>query len=704
MFKTEEENLKSVYVVLLMVVAYTFSMAIRMIWVYQFGDAESFHWNDQLMINTNDGYLWATSALHELNGNFEHNPRVMDMYSYGTVFFTYWAAKLLPFSIESIVLYMPAVVSSLVVIPIILIARLYSLTSWGFFAALLGSITWSYYNRTMVGYYDTDMFSAMAPMFILYFLMRTIHKESLHNALFAALAILLYPFLYDAGLSIVYAMGLIYMVYMVIFHTKESFTYQSIILVSVALMGVDWQIKLVVIIALYLLFRQKEFALKPLIIGSIIAILAFLISGNVFALVWAKVAGYAIRGVDESGGLKFYQVAQTVREAGDIPFSTMANRISGSTIGVFVALVGYIALVIKFRPFILALPLIGIGLFSLIGGLRFTVYAVPVAAMSAVFLFYVVASLVSDKRTVKYSIVTLFTALMLYPNITHIIAYKVPTVFNKAEVEVLQKLKSISDPKDYTIAWWDYGYPIWFYSNTNTLIDGGKHNQDNFIVSRILTASSQLEAANLSRIAVETYVDSNYSIVANTLFKNRQEDQVDVNAYLEQLRYGDIDLPQATRDIYLFLPYRMLNILPTVMTFSNIDLESGQLYARAFFYQTSNYKDTEKMLSIGNSIKLDKATGKLHLNSAKGIREVPLKAFYTIQNLKDGTVKVDKQQVDPTSGLSVLFMASYGKFLVLDDRYLNSLYIQMFVLGNYDRNLYEVVANSPYIKIYKQKI
>ena len=56
---------------------------------------------------------------------------------------------------------MPAIISSLVVIPIILIARLYNQTLWGFFAALLGSIAWSYYNRTMAGYYDTDMFSAI---------------------------------------------------------------------------------------------------------------------------------------------------------------------------------------------------------------------------------------------------------------------------------------------------------------------------------------------------------------------------------------------------------------------------------------------------------------------------------------------------------------------------------------------------------------
>ena len=88
---------------------------------------------------------------------------------------------------------------------------------------------------------------------------------------------------------------------------------------------------------------------------------------------------YFNRGIEDVG-LHFYQVKQTVREAGIIPFDTMANRISGSVLGVFAALAGYIILVIRHKEFILALPLIGIGLFSLVGGLRFTVYAVPVAA------------------------------------------------------------------------------------------------------------------------------------------------------------------------------------------------------------------------------------------------------------------------------------------------------------------------------------
>ena len=697
-FKLENENISTKGLLGLILIAYTFSIAVRLIWVYQFGGIDNFMWNNQLMINTNDGYFFASGAQAILDGTHELNPRSPDWLHYGVTFFTILLAKTTPFSLDTIVLYMPAVVSSIVVVPIILLGRIYGLTLFGFFAALIGSIAWSYYNRTMIGYYDTDMFSAMAPMFILYFLIRTIENESLNNALASALVILVYPFLYDAGLSIVYAMGLIYMAYMVVFHRHEEFTYQSIILIAVALMGIPWFIKLALIIGLYFIFKNKTFPLKQLVIFSLVAVAIFLISGNVVSLIWAKVSSYAIRGVEHEG-LHFFQVKQTVREAGQIPFETMANRISGSTIGVITALVGYIFLVIKYRPFILALPLIGIGVFSLWGGLRFTVYAVPIAALSSVFLFYIISSFISN-RVVKYGLISVLTASMLYPNITHIIGYKVPTVFNKAEVEILDKLKKVSDPKDYTLTWWDYGYPIWYYSNTNTLIDGGKHNQDNFIISQILNTTNQQQAANLSRLAVETYVSSDYKIVANEIFKNKTKEQIDPNVLLSQLNSSDYKLPTKTRDIFLYLPNRMMGIFPTVTLFSNIDLKTGQKKPRPFFYQSTSFKESGNNINLGNNINIIKNRGEIQI----GKQKLRLNSFVITAYDKKGKLRVNSQTISKNSPINVIFMKNYNKFLVLDNNTFNSTFIQMFVLENYDKNLFEPVILNPLTKVYKLKI
>jgi len=594
----------------LMLLAYAFSFMIRLIWVWQFQGEANYMWNGELMINTNDGYFFAAGAQQALEGLHMENPRVFGMWDYGVIFFTTLFVKITPFSLETVTLYMPSVISSLVVIPMILIARLYKQTMWGFFAALLGSITWSYYNRTMVGYYDTDMFSAMAPMFILFFLIKSTIDFNLRSALYASLAIVIYPFLYDQGLIIVYGMGIIYGLYMIWYHREKSITYASLILIFLALMPLpmekpyNYLIHFTILILVYFFLKTEKIKDRELMISSAILFFLFLLFGNVFGLVWGKIASYVITGTSDDG-LHFYAVNQTVREAGSISFATFSKRISGSEVGLLLAAIGYVVLVIRHRAFILALPLVAIGTFALFGGLRFTVYAVPIAALSAVYLFWVVAQITVKEKLSQYLFIGIMTGGLIYPNIIHIVEYIVPTVFTKPEVKDLVKLNEISSPKDYTLSWWDYGYPIWYYSDTSTLIDGGKHE--------IMFSTSPMQVANLSRLAVETYVDSNYSIIANELFSTKENPK----RLLKALKSEEYKLPPKTRDVFLFMPYRMMRIFPIIGVFGNLDLSTGKKERKIIFYPTSIAKKNGSKIELRNGIVYDMETGILNIGSEK---------------------------------------------------------------------------------------
>jgi dolichyl-diphosphooligosaccharide--protein glycosyltransferase/undecaprenyl-diphosphooligosaccharide--protein glycosyltransferase len=674
-----------------------------MIWVWQFQDNPNFYWNDQIMINTNDGYFFAAGAQQALFDMHQHNPRIPDIYSYGMVFLTTWLVKLTPLSLETVTLYLPAVISSLVVIPVILIARLYGQALWGFFAALLGSIAWSYYNRTMVGYYDTDMFSAMAPMFILYFLMKSTIDFNLRSALYAAIAISIYPFLYDQGASIIYAMGIIYGLYLVWYHREEKLTYSSLLLVFLAMIPFglpapyEYLAHIALVVAAFIVLSKTPISQKYLMGASAAAFIALLFFGNVFGIILGKMMSYMATGT-KAEGLHFYGVHQTVREAGKIPFDVFAERISGSVPGLIVAMLGYLLLVVKHRAFLLALPLMGIGIFALWGGLRFTVYAVPVAAMGAVYLFYLMGSYFGTKKA-QYGLVVVATAALLYPNITHIIDYKVPTVLTNNEVRDLQALKEVAKPGDYTLTWWDYGYPVWYYSETSTLIDGGKHQNDNFIISKILQTSSAELAANLSRLAVETYVNSGYQVVADTLFKNRQKDQLDPNLMLSEMELPSYNLPPKTRDIYLYLPYRMLNIFPTVTQFGNLDLNTGKPLRNVIFYPVSLAAQNETLWQFNNGIVMDVKKGELHLGEQKS--EVRL--LIVTENTQKGEVHTKAQPYHAEGKYIVIYMKSYGQFVLMDEETFRSTYVQMFILGKYNPDLFELVVSSPYSRIYRLK-
>jgi asparagine N-glycosylation enzyme membrane subunit Stt3 len=795
-------DISSKQVLGLIIIAYIFSFVVRLIWVWQFQDNPSFMWNNELMINTNDGYFFATGAQEVLTGQHASNPRSADWLVYGVTFFTVLLTKILPFSLDTIILYMPAVISSMVVIPIILISTLYKQPLWGFFAALLGSITWSYYNRTMVGYYDTDMFSAMAPMFILYFLMKSAIDFKLRTALYAAMVIAIYPFLYDAGKAIIYAIGTIYALYLILHHKNDKITYMSLILIFFALVPLPipdpygYMVKVLLLIIMYKILTKGTFELEVLMLSTGILFILFMYFGHAFSLVFSKVMSYLSTGTVD-GDLHFYSVKQTVREAGDIPFSTYANRTSGSVVGVLIALAGYVALVMRHRAFIIALPLIGIGIFAIWGGLRFTVYAVPVMAMSAIYFFYylfnrlkenelkgialilatfwfaiesilgtIQSYIVPNQRdfidslvlliaqiglAIKQIFLALFdtklaffnsnievyeiiillasffvaiglffvfknwkkqfsliffvsflTFVILIPNITHIISYKVPTVLNETEVKDLVKLNEISDSKDYTLTWWDYGYPIWYYSDTSTLIDGGKHNNDNYIISKILQATSQDFAANMSRLAVETYVSSDYKIVANELFKEKKP-----STLLDELEHSDYSLPEKTRDIYLYLPYRMLRIFPTVSVFGNINLNTGKEKRKVYFSPVSVVEQVQGKVLFSNRTIYDSVKGTVEVilkEDNKYVKKTKKVYRFDVANYgKNGKSQVQSKLHSISGEFCVVFLQSYGQMIVMDRKTYDSAYVQMFMLEKYDKNLFELVISSPYSKIFKLK-
>ena len=106
---------------LLILIAFAFSFAIRLIWVYQFSDTEQFKFNNQFMINTNDGYYFAEGARDIINGIHQDND--LSPFESADSRLTAFIAKILPFSFESVIFYMPAFISSLLINPIIIIGR-----------------------------------------------------------------------------------------------------------------------------------------------------------------------------------------------------------------------------------------------------------------------------------------------------------------------------------------------------------------------------------------------------------------------------------------------------------------------------------------------------------------------------------------------------------------------------------------------------
>ncbi|UCN01159.1 peptide transporter [Sulfurimonas sp. SWIR-19] len=706
-------------------IAFAFSIGMRLIWVYHFNGYAPFYFNNQFMINTNDGYVWAEGARDLLSGTVT-NPDAKEYFdkfhqlhdlspvSSAASQLTAFFAKILPFSFESVIFYLPVFLSSLVVIPIVLIAKALKNLEMGLIAALLASIAWSYYNRTMAGYYDTDMLNIVLPMFLLWSVIWAIQTKKDIYLLFTALDILVYRWWYPQSYSLEFSFFGLILFYTLVFDRKNVFNYKLLAIMMFAMMNTDGLIRLGAVLAAFYIFKQEKLD-KYIYYILGLSIIAFFVTGG-FSPIWSQLKGYIFRESVSTGakglGLHFFTVMQTVREAGHIPFETFANRISGNTVTFVIALFGYMYLLYKHRIMLFSLPLVGLGFLAYVGGLRFTIYAVPILAFGIAFLITQIAEKMPTQK-LKVLSMSAFTLLTLYPNYKHIEAYKVPTVFNANEVKVLTALGKKADREDYVVAWWDYGYPIRYYADVKTLADGGKHSGSvNFPVSFMLT-HTQEEAAKMARLDVE-YTEKTYEYTAKnkkliedknlTVFSNIEQmtkdyGYKDTNKFLKSLQ-SDIKLPQKTRDIYFYLPFRMINIYPTVTLFSNLNLMNGAKRKQPFFFISRNFKDTGAKIQLAQNIFLDKRTSMLTI----GKQTLPIRRFVVTKYDKNMHLHKDVKLINLSSNISVMYMADYRTFLIVDEKTYNSLYIQLMVLENYNKKLFEPVILTPQAKVYKLKI
>ena len=194
------------------ILAYLLSFWVRLEWIDY---AQANYLNDQgetvflrpnmvkdgvALPNTHDSFYFGSIVQKAALGMHQNNDLLPGVYQNGMITaLPYWLIKLFPeLSIEHLLLWLPVYVAGLVCIPLILIGRLYGCTLWGVGAACLAGITHSYYNRTLAGYYDTDIFAITSPAFSVFFLLAASRKKSVKYLLAAALSLFLGRFFYGS--------------------------------------------------------------------------------------------------------------------------------------------------------------------------------------------------------------------------------------------------------------------------------------------------------------------------------------------------------------------------------------------------------------------------------------------------------------------------------------------------------------------------
>lgn len=690
-------------VFLITLLAFAFSVCLRLYWVVWAGNFAEFFYNGELMINTNDGYAFAEGARDMLAGF--HQPNDLSYFGSSLSTLTFWIVKFLSIKIETAMIYMSVFFGSLVVIPIILIANEYKMPKVGFMAALLGSVANSYYNRTMAGYYDTDMLIITFGVFVIWGIIRVAQNKHATALIIAPLTILCYMWWYSSAFSLISASIILFGIYTLIFDRKSWLNYVLVALMLLAIADFNFYLKIVLIVAIYFtcVFRQNLLNLKISLIIFAFSFAVFVFGGGLNPIIF-QLKFYIFRDISELSDIsfKYFNVNQTIQESGIVDLSLFCERISGSVAVFIVSFVGVLLLSFKFRSFLLSFGMLFLGFLALKGGLRFTIYAVPIMALGfGYFVFFMIECLKLKNIVFKIVSYIVIVFLALYPMIVHIYDYKISTVFEEKEVKILDELKSIAAREDYVLAWWDYGYPIRYYSDVKTLIDGGKHlGRDNFAVSFAL-GKDELSSAHMARLEVE-YTQRNFNEKFGVNLNQMMKDMnfASVGEFLSALGQNGMNMPQKSREIYYYLPDRMISIFPTILQFYRLDLNSGKRWADPLFFATNYIEQKENEIVLARSISITNDMKNIKI----GKSALAVNSFFQTKYNEQGKLEVSEYVLDENAQIYVIFMRDKERFLVLDKEMFNSTFVQLFVLERYDEKLFEPVILNDIAKIYRLKI
>ena len=686
-------------------IAYVWSVGIRFVYIGVVDKIKFFYWHGQLMINNPDGYYYAQGARDILEKKIGYLSPVHTLISELTAFF----ASFLHLPLDTVILYIPGFLGSLVVIPVVLIGRALGSSFVGFLAALLSGIAWSYYNRTMFGYYDTDMLVITLPTFAVWAVIWSLKNKDF-RFFFLAPFIEIIMLKWHGGLfniaNGIFIMSFLYVLYLKFIQKKAVFKENLFLLfLIVPILPVSSIEKYILLFVLYgglFLLKDKTEKLN-------IKYLVWIVLGVYIVFVgfpWIKMilnTGYFNRDKEiEISDIHYFSVVNTVREAGHIDVNVLVHRISGSWIGIITGIIGYILIAIRYPIILVSLPMVVLGFFAMHGGLRFTIFAVPFMAIGDAYLVYLIGKLISRAfinekiaNFSKYSLSFILMGAIIYPNYVHIRKYIMPTVFNKNEVEVLNTLKHIVNHNDFVMTWWDYGYMIRYYADLKTFIDGARHTGNYDFPASFALTRSQLPSRNMA--VLDTYytdltdkTHKKFDIVKFIMDKYHLKSIDDVEPFLSH----KIALPKIKEDVYYYLPLRMFNIFPTVSLFSSLNLKTGKV-KNHFYIFANNFVQDGSLVKLNNGIILDLARG----NMIIGNRTLPLKRVAIVGYKKNGKLfkKITNLRKE---GLDAIYLVSYHKWFIVDDFYYNSTFFQLFIFQN-TKGLFKPVIITPFVKVYK---
>lgn len=691
------------------IVAYCFGLGLRLILLYQIGTIEGF-WDSGLPVSifTPDAGRYGFYAKMILSGT--HYPLSSD---YIVGYFIAGISSLLHVSIDWVMLLLPAFTAPLIAVPLVIIGDSIKQPTMGFLAALLAVSGTFFYMRSHIGYMDTDSINLVLILVAISFIIKSFQSHRLLYSTLGAFSILLFAEWYHSASIIILLIFAVTLASIALFYRKDRDSLQLVFLLAVPLLPVGFTVKIVLIISLAILF----FALNKTVKLNYRFYLTVLISGFLLSLFLLNPDHYLHRAMTyfaknsdktfDAGGVTYHYLdaLKSVSEVQSIDLWKAHAPLLISVVYVVGASIGYALMLVAYPILIPTLPLIILGYMSGFVGMRFTMFATPVLALGAAYILYLLKAILIRKfgdnryaiRLPYYG--TIFITLLMIYNIFNINTGAMRSLyFYSTEKRALVSFSEQTTDSDSIISWWDYGWPLWYYTGQdNTLTDNGRHGgPDLHLVAKLILSDNPQFTANMANLLNDYRLPPNEHGARVVL--PRVASESNLTELISSLHNEKYQAKKQESNAYILLHRRMLYSIGHFETYAKKDLlksESNSL-GRTRYSITSLVKPFSHNYSLvkGYSYIFDSSDGKVL--DAKGVKTEVNRIMITGDNKR-------KQMYRFHNSSNEHLIVDRNKLIWLDKSLYNSFLIQAMLFDVYDKNLFEKVAETGRIKIFRVK-
>ena len=606
----------------LILLASLFSIGLRYWWL-SLADFNEYTLDGYLMPTTHDAYHWLNTLEQIKKGNWGDFGIIESLLP----LLSWVIAKGASVSPSSLAQNLPVVMSATIVVPMLLIGRSLNLIVVSFWAAILTVVSVGYFNRTIPGYFDTDMLNLVFPLFTIWlcqnFMVNTQHRWFV-SAMFVSFLSL-------------------------IWHPSSSGLQMSILAMTL----------------LWVLVRKPKSVLIYILAGGV-SLLWF--GETLFHFFWDKVEVWGMRGEANKR-----QLFGLISEAQPSSFQELAVRVSGNTYLMVLGFVGYIALAWRYPVLIITLPVLILGLMAMWLGRRFTMYASPFIAFGLSYCMFQVSRLIrahSASKSLLLLVVAGMAITSLYPSLSRSLDHALPRIISAADAKMLSNLKSRS-PTDQIIflSWLDYGYALKYYTgNGRTILDGGSRGNGPVLARLLVDASPSQVVEIANKIVADNALPCPSDAVDS--HKSSPSGEACQSGYSTRQK----------RAVYLYIPNKTVEKLGVIVMMSQVLLDNNNQNRTPVYRLHENVRkdDQNRYYHDDLGVILDKRKGYYFDGNQT---PVSIKEIIVVESLSHRK-KRQTISFDPSSLYSAVLVEDQGYLIVADEKLMSSFIFDVFLVGN----------------------